>query len=86
MSFPTISTYHTIANNIACIRLDPKALEYIPKAVLEKAGPLEGKEIDLLWTAIDGRFYLFGNRHFLNHSAHPWAHLHALPGPEKILA
>ncbi len=84
MAFPTISTYHKIGSNIACFRLDPKALEHVPKAVLEKTSSLEGKEVDLLWTAIDGRFYDQRSRS-LNHSSHAWAHRHALPGPEKIL-
>lgn len=82
MAFPTISTYHVIGSNIACVRLDPKAREFIPKSILEKVGPLEGKEVDLLWTAVDGRFYHFDRS--LNHSSHPWSHLHAIPGPEKI--
>jgi hypothetical protein len=81
MAFPTISTYHQIGSNISCMRLDPKALEYVPKNVLDQVGPLEGKEIDLLWTAIDGRFYSFNRS--LNHCTHSWAHRHALPGPEK---
>jgi hypothetical protein len=82
MCVPTISTYHMIGWNISSMRLDPKALKFVPKLVLENAGPLEGKEIDLFWTAVDGRFYQFDRS--LNHSAHPWAHGHALPGPEKI--
>jgi hypothetical protein len=80
MTFPTISTYHMIWWNRSCIRLDPKALEFVPRNVLEKAGPLEGKEVDLFWTAIDG----YRTDRSLNNCTHPWSHRHALPGPEKI--
>jgi hypothetical protein len=80
MGFPTVTTYHQIGPNISCVRLDPKGLEFVPNPVLEEAGPLEGKQVDLLWTAVDGRFYGFNRS--LNHSSHSWAHRHALPGPE----
>ena len=81
MQFPTVTTYGNIGSNISCMRLDPKGLEFVPRTVLEQAGPLDGKQVDLLWTAIDGRFYHFNRS--LNHSSHAWAHRHALPGPEK---
>src|SRR5256885_13007092 len=38
MTFPTISTYHDIGWNICSMRLDPKALEFVPAAVLEAVG------------------------------------------------
>jgi hypothetical protein len=81
MSFPTVTTYHQIGPNISCVRLDTKGLEFVPKAVLKEAGSLDGKQIDLLWTAVDGRFYGFNRS--LNHSSHSWSHRHALPGPEN---
>jgi hypothetical protein len=82
LSFPTVTTYDHIGWNISCMRLDPKAMSFVPPLVLEQAGPLQDKQVDLLWTAIDGRFYQFNRS--LNHATHAWTHRHALPGPEKI--
>ena len=82
LGFPTVTTYDHIGWNISCMRLDPKATSYVPPLVLEQAGTLQGKQVDLLWTAVDGRFYQFNRS--LNHASHAWTHRHALPGPEKI--
>ncbi|MBS0603842.1 MAG: hypothetical protein JSS60_02260 [Verrucomicrobia bacterium] len=79
MRLPTISSYHTIGSNIASIRLDPSALPHVPKEVLEKAGDLSGKQVDLFWTAIDGRPFANLQRP-INLDTHPWSHPHALPG------
>ncbi len=81
LAFPTISTYNTIGNNFVCIRLDPKALALVPGRVLEKAGSLEGKEVDLLYTVVHGEFYQ-NQKRSLNNNVHPWAHIHALPGDD----
>ena len=78
MRVPTVSTYGNIGSNIASITLSPEAQRFIPEAVLSAAGDLNGKHVDLLWTAVDARFLARDNRSF-NLCTHAWAHPYALP-------
>jgi hypothetical protein len=77
MRFPTISNYHNIAGNIACIRLDPTALKYVPQEVLDKVD-LTNKQLDLFWTAVDGRIISLEKP--INLNTHCWSHPDILPG------
>ena len=81
MRLPTISTYHIIGSNIASIKLDPCALRHVPRLVLEKAGDLSSKQVDLFWTAIDGRIAVREDR-CMNLCTHTWVHPAALMGDE----
>lgn len=88
MRLPTVSIYNWIGPNVASIRLDPTALEHIPRHVLGMAGDLTGKSIDLFWTAVDARWLIKqiaadesrGKHRSLNLCTHSWTWPHALKG------
>jgi hypothetical protein len=83
MRLPTISSYHTIGANAASVLLDPRAICHVPAQVLEQAGDLAGKQVELFWTAIDGRpFQPNGNNFQINLCTHPWSHPRALDGDD----
>jgi hypothetical protein len=78
---PTVSTYHDISPTIAAIQLDPSALKYIPEQILKNIGDLSNKQLELFWTAIDGRQCSKNHRAF-NLTTHSWIHSYALPGDD----
>ncbi|MBS0621152.1 MAG: hypothetical protein JSS61_06810 [Verrucomicrobia bacterium] len=74
LRLPTFSNYGVIAANITSIRLDPSAIRFVPRAVLDAAGTLSEKEVDLFLTVTEGPVE--------NLCTHPWAHPYALPGDD----
>lgn len=76
MRIPTVSDYNIIGYNMASITLDSSAIRFIPKQVLDAVGDISDKEVDLFWTAIDGRPLKLDRP--LNLCTHPWSHPHAL--------
>lgn len=77
MRVPTISNYHLIGSNIGVVLLNKHALQHVPKEILEKAGDISGKQMEFIWTAIDGRPFVNMDRS-INLCTHPWSHPHAL--------
>ncbi len=80
MQLPTISDYHTIAGNIANVKLDPSAIEHVPEAVRNKAGDLYGKNVECYWTAINGFHFHKNGIQQVNLCTHTWSHPHAQVG------
>jgi hypothetical protein len=80
-----VSTYHFISPTIAAIQLDQSALKYVPEQILNKIGDLSNKQLEIFWTAIDGRQCLTdsiqNNRPF-NLTTHSWVHSNALLGDD----
>lgn len=82
---PTVSTYHVIGANIETVRLDKQALDAVPQSLMKRMGDLSHHEVDLFFTAIDGRpFYKIDHNISgpMNLSLHTWAHPHAHPGDD----
>ncbi len=81
LQFPTVSTYHQIAPEIAGCRLSPSCAPLLPRRILETV-PLEGQQVDLFNLILDTRG-LIGLHNYgrpFNLDTHLWVHHDILPG------
>lgn len=85
---PMICTYHQGgapgSTSLGLYRLSPASIHLVPKKVLEAAGDLSGKQVDLLCQTLDtgNTFHpqYYNKRHPANLYTHHWTHHSVLQG------